>query len=202
MGDYASTAAPGLLMAKPYEEHPTQIADLLGKRLVVTVETQEGRRFSEAVFKWLTGGDQLKARFMKQDFFEFEATHKFAIAANHKPVVTDITESFWRRLRLVPFNVQIPRAEQDKNLVQKLKAEANGILAWIIEGAVRWWEHGLPEPEEITTATEDYRGEQDFLAPFLHECCAVANDKDAEAQVSKLYAAYAQWGRRQRRESS
>jgi len=78
MGDYATVAAPGLLMMKRNEQHPTEIADLLGKWLVVMVETQEGRRFNESIFKWLSGGDRLKARFMKQDFFEFAATHKFS----------------------------------------------------------------------------------------------------------------------------
>jgi putative DNA primase/helicase len=193
MGNYACMAAPGLLMAKRNEQHPTEIADLFGKRLVVTVETQEGRRFNESIFKWLSGGDRLKARFMKQDFFEFCATHKFTMAANHKPVVSDTTESFWRRLKLVPFNVQIPKGRRDKGLAEQLKAEAAGILAWMVEGAVKWRPQGLPEPPEITEATDDYRDEQDFLAPFIAECCDVANSKDEEAQVGKLYEAYTKW---------
>jgi putative DNA primase/helicase len=193
MGDYASTAAPGLLMMKRNEQHPTEIADLLGKRLVTTVETQEGRKFNESVFKWLSGGDRLKARFMKQDFFEFEATHKFTIAANHKPLVTDITESFWRRLKLVPFNVQIAKVNQDKRLLEKLKSESPGILAWLVRGAIQWRKDGLPEPPEITAAVDVYRDEQDFLAPFLHEYCEIATNEDAEAQVGVLYRRYVQW---------
>jgi putative DNA primase/helicase len=193
MGDYANMAAPGLLMMKRYEQHPTEIADLFGKRLVVSVETQAGRRFNEGIFKWLTGGDRLTARFMKQDFFHFTATHKFIVAANHKPVVADTTESFWRRMRLVPFNLQIPKERRDKSLTEQLKAEAPGILAWMVAGAVKWRQHGLPEPREITAAVDDYREEQDSLAPFLQECCELCKDERDEAQVGELHKRFLQW---------
>ena len=193
MGDYAGTAAPGLLMSKKFDEHATQFADLLGKRLVITVETQEGRRFNESIIKWLSGGDKVKGRWMREDFFEFAATHKFTLAANHRPVVTDTTDSFWRRLKLVPFNVQIPTVMRDKALGPKLKGEASGILSWMVAGAVKWRKDGLPEPPEITVATDDYRGEQDSLAPFLAEHCEVTNDNYAEAQVGKLYERFKHW---------
>jgi putative DNA primase/helicase len=69
LGDYASTAEPNLLMAKRGDTHPTGVADLLGRRFVSAVETEQGRRFDIALLKWLTGGDTLKARRMRQDFF-------------------------------------------------------------------------------------------------------------------------------------
>ena len=193
MADYASMAAPGLLMMKRNEQHPTEIADLFGKRFVAVVETQEGRRFNESNFKWFSGGDQLSGRFMRENFFRFSPTHKFTVAANHKPVVSDTTESFWRRLKLVPFNVQIPKEKRDKGLGEQLKAEAVGILAWMVKGAVKWRQQGLPEPVEITAATDTYRDEQDFLAPFIAEHCEIADGKDAEAQVGVLYKRYVEW---------
>jgi putative DNA primase/helicase len=193
MGHYATVAAPGLLMMKRNEQHTTEIADLAGQRLVAVIETQEGRRFNESILKWLSGGDRVKARYMREDFFEFQATHKFTMAANHRPVVSDNTESFWRRLKLVPFNVQIPKESRDKGLGEKLKEEADGILAWAVQGAVRWRQHGLPEPPEITAATDDYRDEQDFLAPFIAEHCEIANSKDEEVQVGELYERYTKW---------
>jgi putative DNA primase/helicase len=130
---------------------------------------------------------------MKQDFFEFEPTHKYTIAANHKPVVSDVTESFWRRLKLIPFNVPISKADQDKKLLEKLKSEAPGVLAWLVRGAIEWQKHGLPEPAEITAATDAYRGEQDFLAPFIAEHCEITDSKDDEAQVGVLYKQYTEW---------
>src|SRR6185503_14249926 len=68
MGDYASPAAPDLLLSRHGERHPTEIADLFGKRLVSCVEVGKGRSFNEALLKWLTGGDRVKARLMRMDF--------------------------------------------------------------------------------------------------------------------------------------
>jgi putative DNA primase/helicase len=89
--------------------------------------------------------------------------------------------------------VQIPKEKRDKGLGEKLKAEAAGILAWMVKGAVKWRKHGLPEPVEITAATDSYRDEQDFLAPFIAEHCEIASSKDDEVQVSNLYKRYVEW---------
>jgi putative DNA primase/helicase len=192
LGDYASMAAPGLLMAKKMEQHPTEVADLHGKRLVCTVEVQEGKRFNEALFKWLAGGDQLKARRMREDFFDFTPSHKFVIACNHKPFVSDFTEAFWRRIRIIPFDVTIPKEAQDRNLIDKLKDEARGILAWLVSGCVKWVNDGLPEPEEVKAATRGYREEQDVIKAFIDECCEVKTERDEE-QVGTVYAKYKTW---------
>ena len=173
MGDYAAMAAPGLLLARRNEQHPTEIADLAGKRFVATVEVQVGKKFNESLLKWLSGGDRIKGRFMRENFFEFEPTFKLAVAANDKPVVSDNSHAFWRRLRMVPFDVTIAPEQQDMNLLEKLKAEAPGILAWMVRGCLKWQREGLGEPEEVETATRTYREEQDFLGPFLEDCCKV-----------------------------
>jgi putative DNA primase/helicase len=190
-GDYATMAAPGLLMAKKVEQHPTEVADLCGKRLVGTVEVQEGRRFNEALFKWASGGDTLKARHMREDFFSFTPTHKLVIACNHKPDVSDTSDAFWRRLRTIPFDVTIPKEQQDKYLLDKLKTEATGILAWLVRGCLKWRAEGLGEPAEVEAATLAYRHEQDGLNVFLTECCDT--EPDIEEQVGKIYGKFKEW---------
>ena len=52
----------------------------------------------------------------------------------------------------MPFTVAIPRAEQDGDLPAKLLAEAEGILAWAVAGAVRWNKEGLGRPEAAERA--------------------------------------------------
>ena len=122
LGDYGATAAPELLLARD-GKHPTEVADLQGRRFVCSVETDEGRRLAEAAVKSLTGGDTVKARRMHENFWEFSPTHKLALVTNHKPKVTGTDHAIWRRLRLIPFEVTIPDAEQDKTLPAKLQAE-------------------------------------------------------------------------------
>ena len=143
LGDYAATAEPTLLMAKRGDAHPTGVADLLGRRFVSVVETEQGRRFDIALLKLLSGGDTLKARYMRQDFFSFEPTHLLLMATNHLPRIDDDTEAVWRRIRVIPFTVQIPKADRDKDLKDKLRAEADAVLTWIIDGL-----EGLPRTRQ------------------------------------------------------
>src|SRR6185437_15836956 len=133
LGAYGKQGDPQLLMARNGDAHPTNMADLFGSRLVVCSEVDEGKPLAEATVKQLTGGDRIKARYMRCDFFEFETTHTLWLAANHKPIVRNNDLGIWRRIRLVPFTVTIPNDEQDRELPEKLLKELPGILAWAVE---------------------------------------------------------------------
>jgi putative DNA primase/helicase len=131
-GDYATVADMSTFIASNTERHPTDLAKLMGVRLVVAQETQKGRRWDETKIKALTGGDKITARFMRQDFFDFVPKFKLFICGNHKPRLTSVDEAIRRRLLLVPFTVQIPLAERDLQLPDKLWAERRAILRWAI----------------------------------------------------------------------
>ncbi len=191
MGDYAKQAAPDLLLAKKGESHPTELADLLGCRFVASIEVDEGRRMAESQIKQLTGGDRMKARHMRQDFFEFEPTHKLWLAVNHRPVVRGTDHAMWRRIALVPFTVTIPDDRKDKDLPAKLRTELPGILNWAIVGCLAWQHGGLQAPDEVKDATKEYRGEMDVLAHWLDDCCVI--HPDARAAAGDLYTSYAEW---------
>jgi len=190
-GPYGKQVEPRLLLKSAREEHPTAIADLFGVRLAVAVEIGEGERFNEPILKWLTGGEIIKARFMRQDYFAFEPTHKFWIATNHKPTIRGTDLAIWRRIRLIPFNVVIPEEKRDPRLAEKLRTELKGILAWAVRGCLEWQKKGLAEPDEVKLATQRYREEQDVLAAFLSECCIL--HPRAEVPARDLYEAYVKW---------
>jgi putative DNA primase/helicase len=191
LGDYAMQAVSDLLMVKHHESHPTERADLFGKRFVATIETEEGKRIAEALMKQMTGGDKVRARKCFKDFFEFDATHKIVLAANHKPTIKGTDHANWRRIKLVPFTVTIPDEEKDKELPQKLKNELPGILAWAVRGCLDWQKYGLGEPEEIKAATDKYRVEQDSVEGFIKECCAI--HPEFRVKASTLFGAYETW---------
>jgi P4 family phage/plasmid primase-like protien len=189
-GDYGQQAAPDLLLAKR-GSHPTELADLFGARLVASVEVEDGRRLAEGLVKQLTGGDRIKARRMKEDFWEFSPMHKILLAANHKPEVRGTDHAIWRRIKLIPFDVTIPKSEQDPRLPEKLRAEMPGILAWAVRGCLDWQREGLGEPDEVVAATEGYRGEMDVLAQWIEERCVVR--EGTWALFSELYNDYREW---------
>jgi len=191
LGDYAGEAPPDLFVVRRSEEHPTEIADLCGKRLVVGSETEEGRSLRTQLLKRLTGNSRIKARFMRQDYFEFTRTHKLILVTNNRPKVTENTCAVWRRIRLVPFSVVIPAAEQDKTLVEKLKSEWPGILNWALSGCLEWQHEGLQFPAEVMGATDNYQQEQDVLAEFIDECCTLS--PHAFITRKNLFSTYQNW---------
>jgi putative DNA primase/helicase len=175
MGDYSRTAPMETFAASHGDRHPTELAGLRGARLVCATETEEGRRWSEAKVKQITGGDEISARFMRQDFFEFKPQFKLMIAGNHKPGLRSVDEAMQRRFHLVPFTVNIPKDQQDKELGTKLEAEWPGIMQWMIDGAIEWRRIGLSPPAAVVEATKAYMAEEDTTAEWLAECCSTEN---------------------------
>jgi putative DNA primase/helicase len=168
LGDYAQSAPADMFTERKHDSHPTELAGLQGARLVAAQETEEGKRWAEARIKALTGGDKIRARFMRQDDFEFMPQFKLLIAGNHKPGLRNVDEAINRRLHLIPFEVTPP--VKDKLLPDKLAAESDGILDWAIEGCLQWLATGLAPPERVLAATADYLEQQDVLAAWIEEC--------------------------------
>jgi putative DNA primase/helicase len=148
-------------------------------------------RMAEALMKQMTGGDKVRARKMRQDFFEFDPTHKIILAANHKPSIRGTDHAVWRRIKLVPFTVTIPDEEKDKALPEKLRTERPGILNWCLAGLREWQRNGLAEPDEVRQATAAYQAEQDTVARFLDEHCVL--HQEAKVTVGALFDAYGKW---------
>lgn len=176
LGDYACAVPTALLVYSKFPQHDTIKADLHGKRLAVASEPADGSRFDEAQVKLLTGGDRIKARRMREDFWEFEPSHTLFLLTNHKLNVRDDSAGFWRRVCMIPFTVFIAAAQRDKALPDKLRAEAPGILRWLVEGAVSYCASGLPVPPVIEKETEKYRDEENPLAEFFATYEVSAND--------------------------
>lgn len=191
LGDYAQTADFASFMVSKQQTVRNDIARLNGARLVTATESESGKRMSESVVKQLTGGDTVSARFLYSEYFEFVPQFKLWLATNHKPKIVGADESIWRRIRLIPFTVQVPKERQDKDLPKKLKAEASGILNWALEGLRQWLEIGLAEPDTVTAATSEYRADQDVLQHFIDARCTTGTEKRAKGSV--LYAAYKVW---------
>ena len=189
--DYAIVGAPDLLLEKRTSNHPTEVADLAGKRLVASIEVADGRRMAEGLVKQLTGGDTLKARYMREDFFQFAPTHKLILGANHKPEIRGTDHAIWRRIRLLPFTETITDAEKDPLLPDKLASEAAGILAWAVRGCLEWQRIGLQAPAEVLAATAEYRADSDTLGQFLSDC--TVRVEGARTKAGVLYAAYQKW---------
>jgi len=194
LGDYAKTAAPSLLVARPGQQpHPTERADLHGARLVTAVEIGQGKALDEELVKQLTGTDVIKARYMGRDFFEFAPTHKLLISANHKPSIKGTDHAIWRRIALVPFAVRFDGEGKDAELPAKLARELEGVLAWLVQGCLEWLAEGLRPPASVIEATAAYRREQDTVGTWLEDRCVAIGELWVTS--ASLYTDYQEWAK-------
>ena len=200
LGDYASNAQPDTLMLQSKVGSlgggaNSDIARLKSARFVTCEEPTEGVRLNEGLLKQLTGGSKVTCRFLYGDEFEYTPEFKIWVATNHKPVVRGTDVGIWRRIKLMPFEVNIPKNKVDKNLKYKLRQEFPQILAWAVEGCIKWQAEGLDEPECVREATKDYKQEMDLIAGFVEQCVMIDYASDNKVMGADLFAVYRAWAK-------
>jgi putative DNA primase/helicase len=193
MGGYSITAPPSLLVARRSDDTAVRndLAALAGSRYVSINETQSGDKLDEQVVKMLAGREPISARFLHQEFFEFQPTFTPWLRTNHKPIITGEDEGIWRRLVLLKFAKQFSVDERDPKLEQKLQEERNGILMWMIGGAVTYLQNGLRYSPRMIQEAAAYRKDSDLLGEFLD----IKTDQNPTYKVEQLelYRGYQLW---------
>jgi len=198
LGDYA-TVAPEALLLGANAEHPTVLADLQGCRLVVVEETSEGRQLDVGRLKRIVGTPVIKARKMREDYYEFAATHTMVINTNFMLMVAETDHGTWRRLAEVRFPYTYKSGDDslvsaddragDIGLRDRIKDDATvleAVLAWLVEGALT----SLPAvPSRVVNDTEAWRRSGDQTARFCHE--HVVFEMGAEVDTAAVRTVFA-----------
>jgi P4 family phage/plasmid primase-like protien len=193
LADYATEAPQGFLVQGP-PQHPAEIAELAGARMVIASETNEDQKFDEAKVKQLTGGDRLKARFMRQDWFGFAPSHTMFLMTNHRPEVRSGGHGFWRRVREVPFNREVPphkKVEKYQDVL--IRDHGPAIMAWLAQGAAEYARHGLKDPEKVRVATSEYQASTDTVSRFVEDMCIIGGGDLVKVNSAKIRSAYETW---------
>ena len=191
LGDYSQHAATETILLKKGGGIPNDLARMKGARFVTCSEAEAEHKLAENLIKQMTGDDLISARFLHQEWFEFEPEYKLFLGTNNRPIIKGDEHAIWRRIRLVPFNVIIPEAEKDIHLFEKLKNELSGILNWALKGAMDWQENRLGTPPEVIEATNEYRSDMDLIGGFIDECCVQESNVQVSSKI--LYQAYSNW---------
>jgi putative DNA primase/helicase len=191
MGNYSYNLPFSAFELRGRSAISNDIAALRGKRFVTAVETSESAQLNAERIKGLTGSDPITARFLYREFSQFEPTAKFWLAFNHRPRVEDDSFGLWRRVRLIPFEREFNDSNSDKELLQNLKTEAQGIFAWAVRGCLLWQQDGLAMPRKVTQATDSYRAENDPVGRFISEWCIL--HPAARTSSAELFACYQSW---------
>lgn len=197
MGGYAVNAQPDTIMTRKFGDNSTlsDIARLKSARCVTCEEPTEGVRLNEGLLKQLTGGGKVTCRFLYGDEFEYTPEFKIWVATNHKPIVRGTDVGIWRRIKLIPFEVTIPKDKVDKNLKYKLRDEFPQILAWAVQGCIKWQKCGMSEPDVVLDAVKEYKVEMDLLASFIEQCVEIDYDSTDSIPASELFRVYSKWAK-------
>jgi putative DNA primase/helicase len=195
---YAVVVPISTFTAGQTDQHPTEIAMIRGARLVVAHETEKNRSWAISRLNQLSGGDRVSARFMRQDFFDFQPQCKIMIVGNHKPALHTINEAVRRRFHLIPFKVTFREDEVDRLLPKKLKTEFPQILGWMLKGTEEWKQKGLAPPAVVRAATDAYFLDEDNVGRWIAERCVL--DPNGYATLNDLFPSWYDWGMRNNEE--
>lgn len=169
---------------------------LRGARFVYVSEPDEGSELREGLIKSMTGGEPLPARGLySKTTVEVAPTWVAFMPTNHRPIVKGDDHAIWRRLLPVPFTRNFDQdltVVKDPDRAEKLAAEAEGILAWCVRGALAYQAQGLRPPAAVRQARDDYKTDMDLLAEWLDECCEVGpNQVETNARLWASWEAFA-----------
>ena len=191
LGDYAGKLSAEALTMNCKRNIKPEMAELKGRRLIISSEMEEGMRLNTATVKQLCSTDEIQAEKKYKAPFHFVPSHTLVLYTNHLPKVGANDDGIWRRLIVIPFNAKITGASDIKNYADYLYDHAGSfIMSWIIEGAKKAvdMDFKVPLPKVVEDAIEAYREDNDWMGHFLADCCDI--DKDASEKSGELYQAY------------
>jgi P4 family phage/plasmid primase-like protien len=192
MGDYATHIAAESLMVKRGESPRSDLARLVGSRMVTASEPAENAALAETVIKQLTGDARVTVRRLYENEFEFEPGGKIWLATNYQPRIVGTDEGIWRRIWLIPFTYTIPEKRRLLGYEAVLQAEGSGILNWCLEGYLSWMKKGkLVQPAAVKFATAQYRKEADTVAAWMAE--KVMIDPGRQVSRKEVRSSYEVW---------
>lgn len=175
------------------------ILRLAGARYVYVSELDENAVLKESLVKSLTGGEAMPARGLySKHTVEVQPMFTAFIPTNHKPIIKGDDHGIWRRLVLINFGVNFdkhPVYKKDVHRNEKLAAEYEGILAWIVEGCLKYKKHGLLITDKMKEDLDSYKDDMDLLSSWIDDCCELGDDK--VATNSQLFSSWKVYAERQ-----
>jgi len=169
LGDHSITAGFDLFTQdRGGKSKGPGLATLDGPRMVMAMEPNPGAPLDESLIKAITGSDVCCAERKYEAPYDFTPRCKLWLGCNAPPAWRHGGPALARRVRVVPFGVVIPKAEQDTTLADRLVVdEGPGILAWAVRGCLQWQQRGLAPPSAVIEAGAAYESDADPIAEWV-----------------------------------
>lgn len=197
LGPYAARTQAETLMLDKKGRRPgeasSDLATLRGKRFITSAEIPMNAALNEALIKGFTGSEIITCRPLYSGEIQYIPEGKVWMAGNYKPRIEGTDEGIWRRTQLIPFTVYIPDDKIDMHLEEKLIAESEGILAWMVEGARMWYEGGLPACDLIEQETRHYRSDEDPFSSFFETQISKSDSSKSNVRIREIFSLYQAW---------
>lgn len=168
---------------------------LAGVRFVLVSEPPKGAELREDVIKAMAGGDVLPARALYSGvMIQIQPSWTVWISTNHKPVIKGEDNGIWRRVLPVPF-LRSFDGDPTKDVTRpaRLREEAEGILAWLVRGAVEYRRTGLCVPSAVSASRAEYKADMDLLGDWLAERCVLG--AGAAVSLDALWLDWEAWAK-------
>ena len=151
-------------------------------------------------FKKITGGDSLFAEFKGMQAFEYVYDGFLMFCMNRLPKFGgDDGQWVYDRIMVVHCPNVIPKAEQDKQLIDKLYDEREGITYMSVRALQQVIANGyrFSEPESVSLARKAYQSENSTIVGFFTECmCSTDDEKfNYHCTTGRIYKVYQAWCR-------
>jgi putative DNA primase/helicase len=201
---YAAYIDSDFFVASRMKQHPTELMQFLGARMVISSEITQGQKMDTGKLKKTTGGDAITGRYMGKDYVTFDPTHTLWLMANDRLQVPHDDQGVWRRLRVIPFDFAKKESEQVGGLFERIMAEeAPGILARWIDKASQYLQEGISTPSVVLNARDEYITEQDTVKEWLEANCEIALEEPQSLTTGAKAAreSYLDWCKMERRTS-
>ncbi|GEM_PF-1908213 len=191
LGDYSITVEPDSLVKRDGGSIRNDIARMRGARAIFTSEFARGARIDAPLIKRLTGSEQMTARFLNQEFFEFDPTGVFFLTTNHLPIIDGGDFALRRRMVVVPFDYEVPPDKIDPSLEGELIKESSGIFNRLLKALSAYRKDRLRTfPSRVKAATDKYLEDSDLIGGFIRDCCEVSEDQKVRVGAMPLHVAY------------
>lgn len=171
-----------------------------GKRMVGSADMGFMSLKELRTFKQLTGGDSIMGEKKAQQGFTFRYRGCLIFATNKMPVFSGDDGSWvYDRFCIIKCNNVIPANERDPKLLEKMFAEASGIIYKAVMQLKEVIKNGykLIEPKAIVEARNEYFRTNNIVSAFADECLEdfVSTGKNACDTITTIYSAFTKWCR-------
>lgn len=177
------------------------LVSLLGKRIGIMSETDNGEELNASQVKKLTGFDKITARQLYGTEFTFKSVCKFLLLTNNRPEFDATDQAMIDRLRYIPFDARFtvnPKKNEykkDDDFIEKLMTEyLDEVFTWLCLGAMSWYNNKqLIVPAKIQKETNKYVYELNILQQFIDEACEIGEDYNYPR--ANIWKCFVEWSK-------